>query len=592
MRLKIFLCVSLISFLLLYLPLKTYANANTREYCEQQLRLVEIERHNGNCVKSIGMLLEIKPIIENNNWQDLQIRMLHNIGLLYAMIYNYDKSLEYFIKSYELAIKNSDKLQEIRILNNIANVYHAINEIDKAKEYVEKAYQGVVQMRDTMRIGKFAANLGFLANEMGDLDLAEKYIDIAIATSNYRLHDTVSLINTYLEKGRNLYFRKRYAEAEKLLLESLEKYPSTKYNNYTTHLLLTLSKIYQQTGEIQKSIHYLKEGLEKNPNLSMKISLYEELSYSYRKNNLPSLALLYQDSLIIAKDSLVKINNMTQVANNQIRFDLLNSEKELAENKARQKSERILFVWIIVFIVILALILIWLFHIRSAKNKQQKVIAENKQEITEKKRIIIELELEKEKNEKLLLEQQLKEQETLALLEQEQLNNEINEKLLLEQQLKEQQAVALLKQEQLNNEIEVKNRQLAAKVLFQSNRNELIEGIIDTLSGMSDQVIHSSLDLVIKQLERQVKESSEWDSFLVHFEQVNPTFLSALKEKHPDLSANDIRLLTYIYLGLNTKEIALLLNITFDSCKKKKQRLANKMELETSKLYNYLITIT
>ena len=590
MKPKIFY-ILIFLFGVISVPFISYGNTNTREYCEEQLRLAEIERQNENYVKSIGMLLEIKPIVENNNWPDLQIRTLHNIGLMYAMIFNYDKSLEYFIESYELAIKNSDKLQEIRILNNIANVYHAINEIGKAKEYIEKAYQGVVQMRDTMRIGKFAANIGFIANEMGDLDLAEKYIDIAIATSDYRLQDTVSLINTYLEKGRNLYFRKRYSEAEKLLLESLEKYSSKKYDNYTTYFLLTLSKIYQETGDIHKSIYYLKEGLNKNPNLSMKISLYEELSNSYRISNSPSLVLLYQDSLIIAKDSLVKINNMAQVANNQIRFDLLNSEKELAENKAKQKSERILFIWIIVFIVILALILIWLFHIRSAKNKQQKVIAENNQEIAENKQKIVELELEKEKNGKLLLEQQLKEQETLALLEQEQLNNEKNEKLLLEQQLKEQQALSLLKQEQLNNEIELKNRQLATKVLLQSNRNEFIEGIINTLSDISDQVINSSLASVIKQLERQVKESSEWDSFLVHFEQINPTFLSVLKEKHSYLTANDIRLLTYIYLGLNTKEIALLLNITFDSCKKKKQRLANKMEVETSTLYNYLINM-
>ncbi len=585
-----FFCKIIICFFLI-VYISSFAYGENRSYYENQLQLAENERINENYVKSLEILLEIKPVIENNNWADLQLRTLHNIGLMYAMILNYDKSLEYFIESYQLAIKNSDKLQEIRILNNIANVYFATNEIEKAKEYIEKAYEGVVQIRDTMRIGKFAANMGFIANEMGDLDLAEKYIDIAIATTGYRLHDTVSLINTYLEKGKNLYLRKRYSEAEKLLLESLEKYPSKKYDTYTTYFLLTLSKIYQETGNIQKSIYYLKEGLSRNPNLSMKISLYEELSNSYRMNNSPLQALLYQDSLIIAKDSLVKINNMNQVANSQMRFDLLNSEKELAENKARQRSERILFIWVIVFIVILALILIWLLRIQSARNKQQKVIAENKQEIAENKRKIIELELEKEKNEKLLLEQQLKEQETFALLEQERLNNEINEKLLLEQQLKEQEALALLKQEQLNNELELKNRQLTTKALFQSNKNELVEGIINTLSEVSNQITNASLDSVIKQLEMQVKTPSEWDSFLTHFEQVNPTFLSVLKEKHPYLTANDIRLLTYIYLGLNTKEVASLLNITFDSCKKKKQRIANKMEVETSFLYNYLINI-
>ena len=527
--------------------------SNTREYCEEQLRLADIERQNENYAKSIGMLLEIKPIIENNNWTDLQIRALHNIGLMYAMILNYDKSIDYLIESYKLAIDNSDKLQEIRILNNIAQIYYSTNELEKAYEYIEKAYEGAVQIHDTMRLGKFAANLGFIANEMGNLDLAEQYLAIAISTSGYRLHDTISLINTYLEKGKNLYLREKYSEAEKLLLETVEKYSQKKYNDHIAECLLALSKVYQGKKDTPKSIYYAKDALSRTSNLVLQIPLYAQLSNVYKEHNSYLLAFQYLDSMVLAKDSLTKINDRTQMLNNQIRFELLNTEKELQESQARQKGERLLFLVIIVSVAFLAFFLFLLLRIQSIRNKQRKIIAENRQKI-------VELELKDEKNDKLLLEQQLKEQETFALLEKE----------------------------RLNNELELKNNQLVAKTLIQSNRNDLIKEIINTLSHAPDSFENSILQSIIRKLKMQLKDSAELDDFLINFRQTNPTLFAFLKDKHPNLTAEDIRLLSYIYLYLDTKKIAHLLNITSDAYRKRKERLAKKMQLETIDLYDYL----
>lgn len=83
--------------------------------------------------------------------------------------------------------------------------------------------------------------------------------------------------------------------------------------------------------------------------------------------------------------------------------------------------------------------------------------------------------------------------------------------------------------------------------------------------------------------------NEEWEHFSTYFEQRNETFINALKEQCPELSAQEIRFLSLIYLNLSTKEIALLLNITPEYCKKKKQLIAKKMGLENSKaLYSFL----
>ena len=258
---------------------------------------------------------------------------------------------------------------------------------------------------------------------------------------------------------------------------------------------------------------------------------------------------------MIVKDSLVKINEMDRIVNNQIRVDLLNSDKKLIENQLKQQTDRRFFVFLIVTIFVLACVIIWILRIGSVRNKQEKEISENKRRIAE-------LELDKEKNRQKLLEQQLKEQETMSLLEEE----------------------------RLNNEIETKNRQLTAKVLFQSNRNKLIDDILGVFLKTPELMENPSIQSLCHQLKMERQESIN-NGFLVYFEQLNPAFLLALKEKHPDLTPNDIRMLSYVYLNLSTKEIANLLNIVPDSLKKKKQRLAGKLGIDTTELYNYLTSI-
>ena len=130
-----------------------------------------------------------------------------------------------------------------------------------------------------------------------------------------------------------------------------------------------------------------------------------------------------------------------------------------------------------------------------------------------------------------------------------------------------------------------------SKAMIMANRNDLIYKIIDTISQTESikKSNNSALKESIKQLQQMLDNNEEWEHFSTYFEQRNETFINALKEQCPELSAQEIRFLSLIYLNLSTKEIALLLNITPEYCKKKKQLIAKKMGLENSKaLYSFL----
>lgn len=62
-----------------------------------------------------------------------------------------------------------------------------------------------------------------------------------------------------------------------------------------------------------------------------------------------------------------------------------------------------------------------------------------------------------------------------------------------------------------------------------------------------------------------------------------------LQDTYPQLTSSDIRLCCYIKMGLSSKEIAPLINISFKSVEMARYRLRKKLGLETStSLSDYL----
>jgi hypothetical protein len=117
----------------------------------------------------------------------------------------------------------------------------------------------------------------------------------------------------------------------------------------------------------------------------------------------------------------------------------------------------------------------------------------------------------------------------------------------------------------------------------------MIEDILVSLSKKTKLSKDASLANQIKTLKSQLRIDDEWDDFITHFEELNQGFLTRLKTLHPSLTANDIRFIAYIYMNLSVKEISSILNITIEACRKRKDRIALKMELpENLSLYDYI----
>ena len=69
----------------------------------------------------------------------------------------------------------------------------------------------------------------------------------------------------------------------------------------------------------------------------------------------------------------------------------------------------------------------------------------------------------------------------------------------------------------------------------------------------------------------------------------HPGFLNRLQQKHPNLTAREKKLCSYLRLGLSSKEIAGLQNINSKSVEVSRGRLRKKMKLKREiRLKHYL----
>lgn len=81
-------------------------------------------------------------------------------------------------------------------------------------------------------------------------------------------------------------------------------------------------------------------------------------------------------------------------------------------------------------------------------------------------------------------------------------------------------------------------------------------------------------------LTSNIRDDDERSRAEAQLEQVRPGFYARLKEINPDLTDSDLRLCTYISIGMRAKEIAQHLSVTPDSVNTARYRLRKKLNLQ------------
>ncbi len=150
-------------------------------------------------------------------------------------------------------------------------------------------------------------------------------------------------------------------------------------------------------------------------------------------------------------------------------------------------------------------------------------------------------------------------------------------KKLKQKELKARKKMVEMRNANLRQEIESKNRELAVSTMSLIKKNEFLNALKEQLRRAEGP---GQIRAVIRTIDQSINNEEDWEFFETAFNNADKDFMQTVKQRHPDLTPNDLKLCAYLRLNLSSKEIAPLLNISVRSVEVKRYRLRKKMNLD------------
>jgi AraC family transcriptional regulator, chitin signaling transcriptional activator len=170
---------------------------------------------------------------------------------------------------------------------------------------------------------------------------------------------------------------------------------------------------------------------------------------------------------------------------------------------------------------------------------------------------------------------------------------------LRQQAEKHREKILILEQEKMKAEFEQMKQQLKSKTVELANKakdnedkNRLLLSLKEKFDQPQDEPHISKIRMgeIRRMLDTYLRVDDK--TFEIQMDELHQEFFKKLKDKFPTLSNNDLRLCAYLRVGLNSKEIAEILNIQPSSSYISRSRLRKKLNLKPEQdLYGFLNTI-
>lgn len=154
-----------------------------------------------------------------------------------------------------------------------------------------------------------------------------------------------------------------------------------------------------------------------------------------------------------------------------------------------------------------------------------------------------------------------------------------------EETLRRENEISRLKNTQLEHDVRHKSQELSSTTMNVIRKNEILIDISNQINKLQDsnETLSANANKQLQKIQKLIKENishdDDWQKFAQNFDVVYENYLKRLVAQFPQLNVNDQRLCAYLKMGLSSKEIAPLLNMSYRSVEMTRYRLRKKMEL-------------
>lgn len=434
---------------------------------------------------------------------------------------------------------------------NLGMVYAELNDFTKALKLYEDAITKFTKLGLDNRIATAFTKMADIFLMQNNLFDANKYLGNALEIHR-RNNYTYGMAEVHNRLGKLFFLQDDKEQAYHHIRQSIMQGRDVNDQDGLVSNLILYGRVLQMDEEYSAANDHLKLGLSRATESKLRkykleaLSALRDLKISEEKYD---SAIYYYNLYSHLKDSIFNVEKTNQIAALAFENEIVAKNKEVVLMQERNRADTIikwgLFAGVIV-LTTMSLVVIGGLRQQSKKNKE---LADRKQELVAINQALAQTALENAK----------------------------------------------LKQQDLEVELDHRNKELTSYTLnfVQKNEflNQLQEKILIAKHGTAEEKTK-----VIDQLSRDIKQfntiDNDWEDFKRHFEEVHTNFYSNLKSRHPDLSANDLKICALTRLNLNTKETAAMLGISPESAKTARYRLRKKLGLSPEEeLLDYFLGI-
>jgi tetratricopeptide (TPR) repeat protein len=515
---------------------------NARNFKEQILALKNIGityGYNNQYDKALDYLLKSQVIAEKNKEWSLAGDNALNIGTIYYVVHsNYQRSLAYYLQALEFFERTNNQKGIASAFSGLGITYTHEKKFDQALETLFKSLSIYKELGEVREIPKIEVNIGTSYKEMKNYDKALEYLFLAVQkfekTENKRgkAHALYVIGDTYR------IFRK-YDKALATTKQALALNEESNHKNSITECLIQLGVTYKDMERYNEAEIQLTKAAavahEINKPESISIA-YQHLASIYETREDYEKAFSYLKLHKAIHDSIFTEKKSQQLAEIQTRFDTETKQKEIIMLKQEKALNQIYLFVTIGMLLSISVIAFLIINSQKLKIKTERALAEKEAQLMEERRTLYEAELR---------------------------NRELSEL-------------------SLHGQLDFKNKELASYTLNLIQKNEILEDVkqyVEEIRNTPDTNIRQKLTGLVNMVNYSFHLDKDWENFKLHFEQVHKDFFRKLIEKHPDLSANDLKLCSLIKLNMDNREIAAILNISQESAKVARHRLRKKLDL-------------
>lgn len=480
--------------------------------------------------------LKALVIVEEYEFKDVKSKVYHDLGYHYYILNNSQLAYKYFLLSKGL-YKELNDVKNLSIVNtNIGTFLSEEGDYEEAEKLYYQSLDFYEKTNDTIGIIYSKINLASLMRDANDYDRSNEILESLVKETKFNKQDESLVIYNFALNAKD---EKHYNEANEYVDKAIRL--SEEINDDIQLIDLHYLKAEVELGKLNypAALDYFNKSLKTTieiDDLEFKEEILKRIiEVKIRAKDFGKIDSLFHE-ISIVQDTLSKrkkYNSYKEILlENQINKneETISLQQTVLEKEKKQKK----LYFILSFISLLSLVLVFLLFYSYRKNSRKNI----------------------------------------RLMKHQSRLNEI--------ELANKRKIEKYEKKSIQDELNAKNKELQLALLFTRKRNEnliMINSKIDQISGNSiitKDHLQSLKHLIIEKSEDLDKEEGIQQKVV----NMNKDFFRKLLKEFPSLTQTELKILAYIRVNMDTKEIATIQNVSVDAIRKTRYRIRKKLELE------------